>query len=607
MSRRPPDKRMNAIQARDRLLALFDDDNSDSGDNSSDLEEAIFNADFDSDSQESQVEVEVAAPPDGQALSADDAEPSGDDINDAEWILLTGNRRHKPLLIDFGEDTGPVWTPENATPMDYVERFFAPSQALDGDTLWQHLVFETDSYHDYLVEKADADKFLLGCYPADDMDVRMMKAFIGLWLNMGLNRRHNLNSCWDTSNRSQFTPVYGDTFRRNTFKSILQSFHASERVYEAARGRPGFNPCYKFQKVLDHFNEKWQAEWHLNKNISIDESIVGHKGKHELKVYIRIKKHHQWGAKEYNLADSETHYLYRTLYHTNQKKKPKFGQPYEVCEKLCAESDVFGKNHHLFTDNYYGSMDLVQNFLEKDTYVTTTVQANRKGLCPELKAATGIPDDLMEARKGPIYCCRWNDRANVRFLSTHSESGRTHIVDHYGKDREIPNAALEYNKWMGGVDSADQMTDCYSNESRTVKLWKRVVFHLIDRTVTNAYILYLSNPNEARPKMSHYQFRVKLIEGLIHEYQEPRKRPGRPSAAPPNNRLVDRHFLEEMAEDKRRDCSLCSNRLAGKRKRISTWCKDCKTVLCIPCFKIWHTKKDPVQALRILRRNEEDA
>ena len=39
-----------------------------------------------------------------------------------------------------------------------------------------------------------------------------------------------------------------------------------------------------------------------------------------------------------------------------------------------------------------------------------------------------------------------------------------------------------------GIDVSDQMTDHYSAELGTVKCWRNIVFHLFDRTVTNACI-----------------------------------------------------------------------------------------------------------------------
>ena len=97
-------------------------------------------------------------------------------------------------------------------------------------------------------------------------------------------------------------------------------------------------------------------------------------------------------------------------------------------------------------------------------------------------------------------------------------------------------------------------TDHYSAELGTVKCWRKVVFHLFDRTVTNAYICYKNNindPTPAKKKMTHLQFMIRLVEGLIGGYEEPRTRVGRPSLGSPEARLTARHFLETIPDKKR--------------------------------------------------------
>lgn len=58
---------------------------------------------------------------------------------------------------------------------------------------------------------------------------------------------------------------------------------------------------------------------------------------------------------------------------------------------------------------------------------------------------------------------------------------------------EKPDIILEYNRYMGGVDVADMMLYTYLDERRTVKYWKKVVFHIMSRMVVNSYILYCEN------------------------------------------------------------------------------------------------------------------
>ena len=83
---------------------------------------------------------------------------------------------------------------------------------------------------------------------------------------------------------------------------------------------------------------------------------------------------------------------------------------------------------------------------------------------------------------------------------------------------------VDYNKGMGGIDTSDQMTDQYTVELKAGKCWGKVVFHLLSRTTTNAYICYLGNSNITGKKMSHFDFQVALVEELIAGYEEPRTR-----------------------------------------------------------------------------------
>ena len=43
---------------------------------------------------------------------------------------------------------------------------------------------------------------------------------------------------------------------------------------------------------------------------------------------------------------------------------------------------------------------------------------------------------------------------------------------------------------MGGVDLSDQLVSAYIDERKTMKVWKKVVFNLVQKMVINSYILY---------------------------------------------------------------------------------------------------------------------
>ena len=73
---------------------------------------------------------------------------------------------------------------------------------------------------------------------------------------------------------------------------------------------------------------------------------------------------------------------------------------------------------------------------------------------------------------------------------------------------------MEYNKYMGGVDRADQLLCYYGFGHRTVRWWRRAFFFLLDMAVVNSYILYSRQCTEGR-RYTHEQFRVDLAKELL--------------------------------------------------------------------------------------------
>ncbi|XP_067947266.1 piggyBac transposable element-derived protein 4-like [Watersipora subatra] len=269
-----------------------------------------------------------------------------------------------------------------------------------------------------------------------------MRAFIGILLNMSLVRKHLFHSYWDTTHFSQDMPVFRKTFKLETLKLILRFFHVSDRNKEPKWCSPEHDQIYKFRPVFDHLNATWSQQYKLPCTISIDESIDGFKGRHNLVKYIRIKKHYQWGPKEYNLCDAKTGYCFRTLYHASGMPTSVHGQPYKVCETLM--SGLFERNHHLVVDNYYTSVPLCEEMLKKGVYVIGTVQANREGLPQAMKQKLKQKGDIIACRKVGMLAINWMDRKQVRLLTTHASAKQVEVVRRrYGETRTIPQVVQE--------------------------------------------------------------------------------------------------------------------------------------------------------------------
>lgn len=134
-----------------------------------------------------------------------------------------------------------------------------------------------------------------------------------------------------------------------------------------------------------------------------------------------------------------------------------------------------------------------------------------------------------------------------------------------------PQAIVDYNKYIGGVDRFDQRmaTNCIAWKSRT--WWMKLFYYFMDAAIVNAFILYketLKTINPRKKPMSHLQFRSKLANQLIGNFTA-RRRPGPPTLGGENSNAT--HLPQKTTS---RRCKEWRKRGLQKRRNIK--CIDCQ-------------------------------
>lgn len=220
-----------------------------------------------------------------------------------------------------------------------------------------------------------------------------MKAFIAILLEMGIRKRPTIFSYWASNSRP--IPWFGKMMSRDRFQLLLRFFHLTDNSKLFSPGNEKYDPCAKFQPIVDHANRLFRHYYTPHEHLCIDETLVGTKSHSQLLQYLPSKHHHKWGIKFWMLCDSVVNYClafycYRGAKNKKDKKElQEHGRSFVVVKMRLALGNYFMKGYHVVVDNFFSSVDLARELYKNQTYLTGTLRRNRKNIPIELKEKFG--------------------------------------------------------------------------------------------------------------------------------------------------------------------------------------------------------------------------
>ncbi|XP_064083071.1 piggyBac transposable element-derived protein 3-like [Macrobrachium nipponense] len=279
-----------------------------------------------------------------------------------------------------------------------------------------------------------------------------------------------------------------------------------------------------------------------------------------MKQYLPMKPK-KWGFKFFVLADSGG-LIHDFIPYTgsiqpvNKEGIPDLGASSNIVLHL-AETMQSNRNHLLYFGHWFTSVPLIKHMAERGIWCCGTVRPCR---LPGLK----LVSDTVLKKKGRGTFEEWKssgdgsqltavkrlDNKGVTLLSTFADSQPTHTEQRFDKKmRKViaipqPNMVKLYKKNMGGADLADCLLSLYRIPVRSKKYYRRLIFHMIDMCINQAWLLYRRDYETAglsqEKKHSLLSFRMSVSESLIRAEKYVPKR-GRPSlskktADPPKKR-----------------------------------------------------------------------
>ena len=326
----------------------------------------------------------------------------------------------------------------------------------------------------------------------------------------------------------------------------------------------------KVKALLDLLIPKFQTSYKPPCNLSVDETMVGFRGRFGAKQYMPSKPT-KYGIKAFTMADSEHGYMLNVLVYTGKdtleeadEEFANLPQPGRIVMYLT--KPYLGKGHHVFCDRYYSSIPLAEALTKHLTAMTGTIIKNRTDLPDTIRSlAFRLSDnEVIAFRDNCLLVLGWRAAQKKKPLFTLTTDCSANVIPVASRRTgrvEKPVVVDRYNYSMNGVDRADQYTVYYSFIRKSKKWWKKLFFWLLETTVVNSYILYRLNTH--RP-LTHLEYRRRIVDALARRHiqsSKPRPGPGRPrkharssSLGDPERLNTQQHFTSKRQEPQ--ECAL---------------------------------------------------
>lgn len=343
--------------------------------------------------------------------------------------------------------------------------------------------------------------------------------------------------------------------------------------------------------LFQKFIERCQLSYSVGQYVTIDEMLVGFRGRCSFRMYIPSKPR-KYGIKIFILTDAKLHYCLNAEVYcgrtVGQQSTSKSGLLVPTSVVLRLAKPIQGSNRNITGDNWFTSIELVNELSKMNlTYVGTI---NKRELPPAFINSKGRGvSSCVHGFSGKLTLVSFVPKKGkvVNLISTMHHSQETDPST--GK----PVIIMDYNQTKGGVDALDEKCHNYSTGRRT-RRWPMAIFYaLLDIAGVNAYVLF--NGNSQTHEMDRRNFLVQLGKELVDEHMRRRLQAPKLRKDVKESIQTILGIEQELSQpstsgestpvtkSKRKRCSICPPKT--DRKTFHE-CVKCQVPLCVQCGKM---------------------
>jgi len=172
----------------------------------------------------------------------------------------------------------------------------------------------------------------------------------------------------------------------------------ADNALEPKRESKKSSKIYKVQSFIEISRRTFQKNYNFGRYGTIDESVIKFKARSSLKQYLPLKPIKR-GYKVWCLCDSVTGYLFNYEIYTGKEEDSEKGilLTERVVFNLISDHSFQGK--HLYFDNYFTSIGLLEKLKLQNIKAAGTIRPDR----------AGIPSDFVKKIK-------WNEEISKQSL-----------------------------------------------------------------------------------------------------------------------------------------------------------------------------------------------
>ena len=450
------------------------------------------------------------------------------------------------------------------------------------DTTLSAIRDNTNQYAECFASLADKP-FARKWYPTT---VGELQAYIGTYIWMGLHPESAISDFWNTDpDKGPLHDRLRESISLKRWQQIDRFLHISPPIHQDQDHTESLFD--KLEPLNDSLRQLFKQYWNTGTHLAVDETIQRFMGRSKEIVNIPSKPTPE-GFKIWVLANAG--YVLDWMYHAKGDQLGpvdlddfwtndlKFSKTQAVVLDLVTQKGILNNFQHvIWLDNLFTSARLLRQLKQEGFGAAGTVRTSKtarekieekdqtalkeqnRGLNPLLSSLkldhnAQIPwGQLYLVSDGEVLQAAWKDQNVVLFMSTvstgiesvlrnrrrpaksatNSRTSREVFGDSPTKKLLIPRFIDDYNHFMGGVDTADQLKSYYNTQRKHHKNWKPLWHFLLDTTITNCFKLHRHCPLSRRVPLpsiryTHKEFRTRLAVLLFDHSERLTPKPGGP-------------------------------------------------------------------------------